>query len=232
MKTVKKMSVIAVIAALNLFLITACAEAQQPSTVASPYAGNTLNISGEQVWEQTNALKISEAYAESTVTCGVSIVTLNKIKIGTGNIVNGVLSFSVSEPGAENLLPCNDLKEKIFYEWTNIAFDDPTVKGNVITLITDTNARLSNGKLYGTKTELDMDNVIYIYVDKDCKITGDKSSGKKSGERFWVTTANLDLSLKKGWNLLCRRESYGSTGDDSVSMEIKELVDFRWAIWP
>jgi len=235
MKTINKMFVITVIAAVNLFSITACAEEQQQqqaSTVEFPYVGNTLIVSGEKVWEQTVDHKISGAYAESTVTSGVSIVTLDRVKIGTGNIINGFLSFSVSDPGAENLLAWDDLK-KIFYEWTNVTIDDPTANGNVITLITDTNAKLSKGKLYGTNTQLDMDNIMYIYVDKDCRITGDKSEGEEPGVRYWYTIDILDLSFKKGWNLLCRREYYDNTsGKDAVSMEIKQLVDFRWVIWP
>jgi len=229
MKTVKKIFVITVIAALNLFSITTCAEAQQSSTVEYPYLGSTLNISGEQVWEHTNSHTISGAYVKSTVNSGVNIDNFAKDRISAGNIKNGILSFSVIDPGT--LIEWDNLI-KIFYEWNNVTIDDNTVKSNVITLVTDTGGKLEKEKLYGTNTQLDLESVIYIYVDKDCKITGEYSEGTESGIRYWYTANILDLSFKKGWNMLCRREFLDNSGKDAVSMEIKQLVDFRWAIWP
>jgi hypothetical protein len=226
MKTVTKMFVIIALTAVIVFSITTCINQQKP--VESSYVGGTLKVTHEQVWERTNDPEISKAYEKSTITGDISIVTLAEDEIGTGDIQNGFLNFSVGNPGTENLSTWDVLKEE-FYEWKNVTIDAPDTVGNVITLITDTGKMLGRERLYGTDTKLGLESIIYVYVNKDCKITGEYNDVSING---YYTATILDLSFKRGWNLLCRREFFDIDGRNAVTMEIKQPVDFRWVILP
>ena len=201
----------------------------------TPYIGNkTLIVSNEQVWEHTNSNKPSEMYAKSTVNSGIHIVLgSNGENAGSGEIKNGILNFTVAEPRSENLSDWNYLS-RLFPEWENVAIDDPNTMGNIITPVFSTGThKLLREKMANTNTSFGLEEILHIYVDRDCKITGSHGEGMTPGERYYFTTNILDLSLKAGWNLLCRKEVYASDQDgrDGVSMEIKSLIDFRWTIW-
>jgi hypothetical protein len=226
MKMVTKMFVITVIAAVIVFSMTACSVDQKKQAEETQYAGVMLNVPNEQVWNLIDGYTISDAYEKSTLTSGVSIVTLTGDEISTGEIKGGVLTFSVTEPEADNLLVWDVLKA-LFNDWNDVTIDDLDAKGNVITVNIDAGGRLNREKLYGTNTLLGLESIIYIFVNKNCRITGEYKDGS-----YWYTAGILDLPLKRGWNLLCRREFLDMSGEDAVSMEMKQPVDFRWAIRP
>jgi len=222
MKTVTKMFVIIALAAVIVFSMTACGDEPKKTGEESSYVGITLKVTKEQVWERTGESAISEAYAEYKDTDEVSIVNSGGTEIGLGDILGGYLNFSVSEPGADDLVSWDELKV-MFGEWENVTTDDSTAKGNAIRLITSTGRTLQRERIYGVSANLGLEKLIYVYVNKDCKITGDQPSG---GPAALV----LDLSLKKGWNLLCRRE-YSINGQPAVTVDMRQPVDFRWVLF-
>jgi len=67
----------------------------------------------------------------------------------------------------------------------------------------------------GTKTAIYGNVITYIYASADCKITGTKRSGAVPGIWYFTTISDLDLNLKKGWNLLLAKESYGTSQTQS-----------------
>ena len=229
----KSSLVLTAFAAMFVISIAACSN-DPAENIESPYLSKTLIVTNEQVWEHTNANKPSEMYTKSTVNIGVNITALNGATIGLGEIKNGVLSFTVNEPGSGNLQALTDRLDVIFREWKDVAIDDPNTMGTIATpSFSNGTRRLLKEKMIITSTSFGLEEILHVYVDRDCKITGNKNEGMNPGENYYYTANNLDLSLKEGWNLLCRTEVYGSDQDgrDAVSMEIKDLVDFKWAIW-
>ena len=211
---------------------TACSNDPADNGV-DPHLGNkTLIVTNEQVWEHTDSNKPSEMYTRSTVNSGIHIILgSNGESIGSGEIRNGILNFSVAEPRSENLAGWNYLS-KLFPEWEDLAIDDPNTMGNIITPVFSTGThRLLREKMANTNTTFGLEEILHVYTDRNCRITGNHGEGMIPGERYYITGNILDLSLKEGWNLLCRKEVYGLDGRDTVTMEIKNLVDFKWTIW-
>ena len=223
-----------VLGALIVFSITVCSN-DPDNSKESPYLSKTLIAINEQVWEHNlETGKASEMYIKSTVNNGINILALNGATLGFGEIKNGILNFTVVEPGQENLSAFVDRLDVIFREWKDVAIDDPNIMGTIITpTFSDGKHRLLREKMITTNTSFGLEEILHIYVNRDCRITGTKNEGMIPGENYYFTPNDLDLALKEGWNLLCRTEIYASDQDgrDAVSMEIKELVDFKWAIW-
>ena len=225
---------------IMIFIITSCGDTtdinnnKEYETLYRTHFENSLEISGQQVWQQNPiATKLSNAYLEFKGNRNISIVFLdpadyNMITIGSGKIQNGLLSFKVNEPESSYLLDWNDLKSMFFF-WSNIEIDVPEIKGNFILPLTTYNEKLSRERLLGTDFSLSQEIVIFIYVDNNCQITGDYAEGQGDGF-FYYTESNLSLKLKKGWNTLCRKESYGRSGKAGISMEIKN-PDCKWVIY-
>jgi len=224
MKTVTKMLGIIAVAAVIVFSMAGCGDSQQPrSSVEASYAGGTLMASGEQVWERTGEYTISDLYVKSDITSGVKIVTSNGTEVATGDIKGGYLNFSVDDLEDDALIGWNELKE-IFNEWKDVIIDEPSTNGTTVTVSTDEGAKLNREKLYGNTSILGLESVIYIYVNKDCKITGEIN---EDGDEQ-ITTVVLNLNLRKGWNLLFRRDIDNLNGKKAVLIEVRQFVGFRW----
>jgi len=79
---------------------------------------------------------------------------------------------------------------------------------------------------------------LYFYVNKECVISGEKNSGYVPNQYYYFTEDGLNLNLKKGWNKIYRKETYGNkfTGSAYISMEIRNPIKnpdkFKWVIEP
>ena len=231
------------LAIVMILSITACSLDSGDSGV-SPYTEKTLTVKNEQVWEHNlRTGKPSEMYAKSTENSDIRFFTGTKSSpkmelsqdLCSGEIKNGKLSFTVGELEPGNLLAWNSYLDDIFPEWGAVAIAPAGTRGNIITLLLSDSAgdKLSREKVITTGTSFGLEEILHVYVDRDCIITGDHGEGMIPGDRYYFTANTLNLSLKEGWNLLCRKEVFASDQDgrDAVSMEIKDLVDFRWAVW-
>ncbi|MDR2730812.1 MAG: hypothetical protein LBB81_07945 [Treponema sp.] len=212
----------------------------------SVYLGKTFNVTGEQVWMPNyNTGKISEMFLKFTGDRDVDVIVIELTdtppyrslqKIGSsGEIKGGFLSFSVDAMSDNDLLNSDDLLHIYFNEWyeggDNIVMK-PEVKGNIITLVTlyddDTSmpseAIIKEG-FYGTRTSLTGEYIYYLYVNADCTI----SAGKTVKTDLKYTFNEFKLSLKAGWNTICKSETYTTTGDSSYSIKV-ENPEIRWLI--
>jgi hypothetical protein len=206
-----------------------------------------LKFDGQQVWVQNKkAIRQNDDwYFEYEGSSAINIVTgfsyddqgnvINfKKSAGSGKIEDGVLSFEVAEPTPEYLVKA-DVLSSFFKEYKDVTFDPPDVKGTNIIPVTSAGERLNREGLFLLKTSVGLESIIFIYVDKDCRITG--TPGKiiwDLGPQSYYsnTDSQLDISLKKGWNTLYRMEVFDqSSGYDNVSLGIDNPGDFKWVIY-
>jgi hypothetical protein len=155
---------------------------------------------------------------------------------GSGTIKNGFLSFTVDELAEGKLINSDNLKE-LFKEWDNVQIAPTTVKGNIIYPVTTDGGCLNREGLTGTRSSISLESILYIYISEDCQITGDSGGGKTEDGHFSYTDSPLNLSLKRGWNTVCRKQTY--TGDsnneeygyEKETIEIKNPNDFKWVLY-
>jgi len=222
----------------------------------SPYLGNTLEISGERVWTRNSlAVKISEVYLpynENYYLSGIEYIDNYPYiaYMGSGDIINGVLNFTVQpdDISAAVLLPWKDNNGdefKSFFStyWKDVQIDNEDTMGNLILLLASTDSQhedqagmLDRQRIYGTASTITNETILYFYASNDCIITGNQNSGYISGQYYFHTKGNLRLDLKSGWNMVCRKETYGVNfnGNAIISMEIRNPIerpeDFKWVM--
>ena len=220
--------------------------------------GNTITVGNYQVWERNYETKrIREAHYEFKGNRSVGAYSyvpvydedgnitdypLQKIA-SSGNIKDGKISFSVEELEDSSLLPNSDvLLLFIFREWfqnfwTNtvqinvdigqtIAVAPLDVKGNSIQYLRTESDLLSWELLTGTSDSLSMEYVWFLYMDKACHVTADEFT---IGLGLDYTFKELDLYFNQGWNMLCKKETYTTSGNSSYSFEIKK-PNYKWTL--
>ena len=239
---------------LIVFLMTACRldEQEQETNSENPYKGLVLTISGQQMFQRNRfATKISQAYISYNGTHTVTpyvIVGNDYFSVGAGSITNGILNFTVDGRITNHLIDWNDLRKEIptLDFWDKVGINKPEIKGNFIwdlAFPTSNGAGYPNGflqreRLTGTSSTITNETVFYIYVSDDCRITGTASNGFDEGRMyFYRTIGNLDLPLKKGFNMIVATETYGTDFDGSayISLEVRDpLLDpetYRWVFF-
>ena len=238
---IKRISNVAALAALIAFSMAACGDNTDNGyniENRTHYTG-ALEFRGQQVWEQNKDTKhISDAYYEFKEDREIIVITyildesspngFSEVQVGSGKIENGILSFRVDELEPEKLLEWDDLKI-IFSQWNDVAIDIPQARGNFITLVTTRGERINRERLVALGYSLAQESVIFFYINADSVITGNYGDGEDESS-FYFTTGELALSLKKGWNTICRKEAYGQTGKAAISMEIRH-PDAKWVIY-
>jgi hypothetical protein len=241
MKNIFKILVAVVFTSLIVFSIAACETGNNnnDTDINGPtlYSG-AFKINKEQVWEGTESKKLSEVYKKFDGDREISINDYwaegdgkyNPTKVlGTGKIEKGLLTCDVPEPKAEDLMEWADFKFE-FSQWDNIDCI-PKVKGAYLRLVTSDNEWLNREKMSGSEDSLWLESIWYVYVDTECKITGTPGEGIRPGDAFYETPENLDLTLKKGWNTVCRKQLLkGNRGIETDSVKIKNPNDFKWAL--
>ncbi|GBU29486.1 hypothetical protein R84B8_03053 [Treponema sp. R8-4-B8] len=245
MKIFIKNKLFFILTAIITLLTVTCVDTTPDNGIdsVSVYFGDTLNISGEQVWVPNyNTGKISQMYLKFEDNRDVDVIVMKYAdspqnyafqKVGSGKVEEGKLSFSVNKLDESYLLNSDDLLMHYFNEWSgdgNITVNLSNVKGNLITLVTkydDDTSMPSEGIInegfYGTLASLTGEYVYYIYVNVDCTI----SAGKKENTELKYTFNKFNLSLKAGWNTICKSETYTTTGDSSYSITV-DNPEIRW----
>jgi len=247
MKIITKIPFFLVFAVI-IFMVTVCENVpiDNPDFAARlTHYSNNLIVSGEQVWlPDYNQTKISSAFIKFIDDHDL-FVTVGKINdgvsegfasVGTGEIKEGLLSFSVSALDDEDLLEKADLFRLCFsYNnvagWSDNAEMDTDARGNIITLIASYNGTTPEELLiregfYGTKSLLTGEYIYFIYMDRDCKITAEEVTYPELNYTFNA----FEINLKKGWNTLCRTETHTTDGNASFMMKIKNPPDLKWLI--
>lgn len=248
-----------------------------------PYAGDTLAVSGQQIWTQNRyATKISQVYIPYQHDEPHNILALMYMledesgalldypapgQVGSGRIINGVLDFdtSVQLSGLTEkkyllkwkyAVPATEENEeqaidgfRSFFSryWANVNInneeDNDEIKGNMVllaafTLIGDPVGMLDRQGMFGTQSTITCETILYLYVNQDCLITGDAHRNYIPGQYYFSTKGNLYLPLQQGWNLVSRKETYGTNfnGHSIISMEIKNPLqnpeNYKWVMEP
>jgi hypothetical protein len=196
------------------------------------FTGNQ-KISGEQVYEENPDAggKISDIYRKYTgEDCDISIITFNRIPAGSGEIKSGKLSFEVPPLDQEKLIDMETLKLAFFKEYEDVSIMPQGVMSNIIVIEKSDNVLLNREKMSGSSNSIWLESVWFFYVDKDCVITGNPSSGMRENDSLYKT-GDLNLALKQGWNTVCRKQLYeGAHGTEEDTDGIKNPKDFKWVI--
>ena len=276
MYNINKLSAAALLIAL---VLTACPDPQDNNSGIdgeNPYKGETLTVSNELVWKRnSHATKISNVYLEYNenhhIDAFVQVVkiekkdddndnvTLDRVVVGSGDIVDRVLTFSTDAIADDKLMSWPGLSYKyegdnyitaswksFFREWPDADISNKNVLGNMILLDASNNVSgeieykgmLDRQKITGTDTTITCETILYFYVNDDCVITGTKNNGYISGQYYYYTEGDLHLSLKKGVNLVSRTETYGTTfsGSAHIGMEVRDPIEkpenYKWVIEP
>ena len=212
----------------------------------SPYLGNTLAVSGQQMWEQNHtATKISQTYFLYKESHDIDVLVISQQSgvlpfdygyVGMGKIINGELSFSVDNNTIKtNLLDWNNLC--LFFDywsfWDNSKITPWDTKVNIIQFISyppnqvASDGFLNRQRITGTRSSVSCETVFYMYADKPCSITGKSGSGHKEGYYDYFTEGDLNLSLKEGWNMITHTETYSSSfnGNAKFSVKLKNPIE-------
>jgi hypothetical protein len=246
MKIIIRNTLFFFLTAIVLLLTAACVESDKSDdvdTAASAYLGDKLDIKNEQVWMPNyNTGKISQMLLKFTGDRDVDVVINNPsiYKVVSGEIKKGILKFKIDKDEMDDsyLLNKDNLIFYIFNEWYDdgngdIDITPSDVKGNIITVLTykknDSHTKPMEGVIRegfsGTDDSSTGDYIYYLYVDKNCKISAEKVEKKE----LEYTFNKFELSLKAGWNTICKSETYTTTGNSSYSMKVSN-PSIRWVI--
>ena len=253
MKTKAKLPGIIALTGILAFSITACAynTEEEEDRIENPYLGATLSISGQQVWKRNvYAAKLSQShvpyYGDHDIDAyvymtndGENYYTKDLIPQGEGKINNGILSFTVPEPDANlHLLEWQHFVSSCFSFWDYVHSRDINVKGNMLLLYAYTGSNpidpLDRERFTSTSSSITCETILYIYVNKDCVITGDPKEAVRDGF-YLYSSERLYLPLKKGWNMVSRKETYGVhlSGIATISMKVNQIKNpesYRWVM--
>jgi len=164
---------------------------------------------------------------------------------GTGGMKKGILNINISEPDENKHLMEWQYFKQFFSLWKNVTNNSSeieSVKGNMMILYAlkgeEPIGPLDRQRIIGTDSTITQETILYFYVNKNCVITGEADSGYIDKQYFYFTEGNLRLSLHQGWNMVCRKETYGKnfSGSAYISMEIRNPItnpeNFKWVIEP
>jgi len=238
-----------IMTAVILLLTVTCVDPKEPDekedddgVTFGPVHFDALNITGQQVWMPNyDTGKVSKMLLKFEGDRSVDVIVIDYSAApsyktaGSGEIKQGILKFKVDEIES-NLLDSGDLLYYYFNEWYDdgdIAIEPSDVKGNIISLVTlykdDSHAdpieAVIREGFSGTNVSLTGEYIYYLYVNKDCTISAKEL--KKTDLKY--TFKKLDISLKAGWNTICKSETYTTTGDSSYSITVSN-PSIRWVM--
>jgi len=247
MKNNKKILGFLALAAIIAFLMLACSDdSNEPKGTYS--LGTTMTFRDYQVWERNySTTKLSNAHYEFKGNRNIVMGSIAfpvqappdpptsytyEFPIGSGEIKDGYLNLNIPALGNAQLLDSVDLLRTFFTGWYwDVPSNSPTGKisispsetnGHMVAIITDSE-NIIRESLSGTKTSLSGEFINYIYVDRACTISADEVV------QYTYTFNSFNLSLNAGWNAICDKQTYTSSGQSSRSWELKH-PDHKWTI--
>jgi hypothetical protein len=202
------------------------------------YGSGTLKITGEQVWLRNYSTnKLSQAY-EKYYEKQHDVIVLGEYdnetseyseEIGSGTINGGELNVIVNVP--HHLLEWDKLKVLFNIitegEGWDVSIDEDATNGTFIEILTNDEDEymLVKEGVSGTTSSISDEWVLFVYVDRDCTITGES----KVDERVMYTFNPFTLRLKRGWNTIWHKQTYTTSGRSSFFMDIKN-PDLKWVL--
>jgi hypothetical protein len=204
--------------------------------------GKSLSLSGQVYTEEMNLDGIISGKGGSlykyTPFTG-SVYALTSTVGGTGSITNGKLSFTVGAlPDSElqvigsggDALDLGEYFTGDIYKDLKVTPADTKSMGLDFDELSKMKMDL---QMKGTSYSMNMEMVIYVYVNQDCVITATggtatmTGAGSVMGGSMIMKAANMNLSLKEGWNVM-NVKATSSTGVGTMSIKTGDLSSCRW----
>ena len=164
-------------------------------------------------------------------------------KIGIGSITAGQLSFSAGAPSELSKITNNEF----FYSLAD-SFSNFKISNENALLADFYELSVNGGALYRVLGSSRHSMIRYVYVDRDVSITGNGKityltcdcekkydycdCEEQYGTCYCVrtlTTTNLNLNFKAGWNALHEEEFY-SNDNDIYTLSLSNPSYLRWAL--
>jgi len=150
---------------------------------------------------------------------------------GSGSITNGQLSFGIGIPSEmEKLIE--------YFGWfsdlENFSLSPTAAQGNFLSLGTPT-GYLSRENSTFSSSEGVSEEVMYIYVDRDTTISASRTVKTEEFEdeeydAYTMTTNAFNITLKEGWNSLHSKWTYTRSGDETLTISLKNPNNLKWVI--
>ena len=248
MKTITKIGLVVAASVLLVFSIYACKLEDDDYNVipitAAYNVGQTMVFSNHQTWERNyETIYLSQVHHRYGGNHEVKAVVFIpdgspspvSFTVGSGTIRNGILNFNVQRLQEEHFLPMNYI-DLIFGEWVyeseGVEYTVPLVvspgnlRGNIVTLFTTDDDVLSLELFSGTQTSLSGEFIWFVYAET----AGTVTSPQRTKSPYNIYEA-LNLTLRPGWNMIRRKETYTDIGVSYYNLSIVQSVNYlRWAV--
>ena len=232
MKNTLKILGIIILTAAVMLSMTTCDEDDE----SAAFLGKTLKLSGPVwtmgygeagiTWEKFTGTTTVSAYSyDSDTDKDISLG-------GSGKITSGQLTFEIGTPTNLELNSFGEFTENMM--WTNVKISDNKVKTASFSLVTGDNANLVRSMYSYSGQKMVIEYVNYIYVDRDVTITGKgrtyttTCTCDEDGEichcdeygdtcdcgGMNITSSNLNLNLKAGWNAITMNMTESASGEE------------------
>jgi len=238
--TIKCLGIIALVAVIGFSMITCGGD--DGDSGGKTFLGENLALSG-QVWVDTTDFfavlltgKLKVTYEKFN-----GSVDFSTYQVGSGAVTNGQLTYTAS-PTSSQLAPATYMGAYLEEMYNNVVISNTAVNmyqlGALVvddadySYLSKSNSSASGTIASATFTE---ESVTYIYVDADVKITaaGKTWTEDDDGDVATVTTKNINLSLKKGWNAVygktVAKGSMEGNSTATVTMSVSN-PDLKWVL--
>ena len=226
-KSIQIIAGCAVLFAAALFTFTGCptdgsgvGDSGVPSIVPSDILGETLTISGQQVYSITNSGGMfgQPVYTPISGDRSVDILWAD----GDAAITNGKLNVTIN--GApDQLSELWSLTTGLFNDYKNVTIMEEEAQWTSLTLIAGSDYLSKISSVFTTTSvpiTVTSETVRYFYFDRDLTITGTGKTTQttpESGVTVSTITKDFTLDLKKGWNPIYEKNIYKATVDSSTA---------------
>jgi hypothetical protein len=200
---------------LVLALVFVFASCKDDSSGGGSSSGNTLKLSG-QVYQMNSLTMTLTKYTGSDM-------AITSPQGGSGGITNGNFSFTVGIPPVLETADAS-IDNDLGTYYSNISVTPGDTQGAALGFNQDLNK--GNFEITNLLTMTGtIEMVAYMYVDKNCTVTATGKTFVESGQT--ITTSDINLKLKQGWNVLCVKAPFsGSIGTANISL--KDPSSCKW----
>lgn len=239
-KSIQIIAGCAVLFAAALFTFTGCptdgsgvGDSGVPSIVPSDILGETLTISGQQVYSMTNSGEMlgQPVYTPIRGNRSVDILWAD----GDAAITNGKLNVTIN--GApDQLSELSSLTTGLFNDYENVTITEEEAQWTSLTLIAESDYLSKISSVFTTvPLTITLETVRYFYFDRDLIITGTGKTTQPTESEAAVSTITKDfkLNLKKGWNPIYEKTTYNVTGDSFTATETIAVANpaLKWSYY-
>jgi len=229
----KIIGIIAIIAIVGLTM-AACGDDDGAEPPA--HLGSTLNFNNEQTYTYNEETGKYDSFNSN--------VTISSLMGGTGNITGGKFTYNLATPTSLN---DSEGFEEVFFLYDlfgEITVSDPDVGMFYIDYFSVSHTTYEylsketrSGKVNGNIVTGTIEDITYVYVDRDVTVTGTAFSD------FFIICdmegSAFSISLKEGWNTVCITSvsimdiSTGFSLENMVqhmSVDVKNPASARWTL--